>query len=146
MPSDVTRQNFMKIYMGKAPAVDDNHIIDDIAFKMNVVAKTADYTVKVGDSGTVFTNYGCTGTSVFTLPAVATADGCIFWFFSAAAGTFTVTAPATTLTTFNNAAATSVSWETGGEIIGNGFCIFSDGTLYYCMTMPAAVAATMTVA
>lgn len=146
MPTPSTRQTHMKVYMGKAPAVDANYIIDSIAFKLNVVAKTADYTVKVSDSGTWFTNYGCTGTSEFTLPAVATGAGCIFWFFGADDGAIKVTAPAAVLATHNNAGATSVSFETGSEIIGGGFMVFGDGTLWYASPLVGAHTQTMTVA
>ena len=46
MPLPSTIQTQMDVFLNKAPNVDDNNIIDNIAFKFNVVAKTAATPVK----------------------------------------------------------------------------------------------------
>ena len=134
----------MDIYMGKAPCVNDNHIIDDISFKLKVVTKAAAFTVLPSQSGTVFTTSGATGGVTFTLPAAE--DGLIYWFVNAVDGDMKVSAPSAIMIAYNNAAATTVSWETAAEQIGGGFEIFSDGTKWYSMPMKPSAAATMTVA
>ena len=93
------------------------------------VTKTANYTVTAADSGTWFNTKGAGGTVVFTLPAVATSAGLRYRFQAAAAQILTVTAPAGTLVTYNNAAATSVS--TGTVHIGHGFDLYCDGAFWY---------------
>ena len=61
MPLPSTRQDQMDVFHGKAPNIDDNHQIDDISYMQNVVAKTADYSVLVKESGTCFTTTAATG-------------------------------------------------------------------------------------
>lgn len=53
-----------------------------------VTAKTADYTVLAGDSGTIFTNGGAAGLVVFTLPDTAgcTSGVTYFTFYAREAG------------------------------------------------------------
>ena len=119
----------MDVFLGKMPGVDDNHQIDNMSFTVNVVAKTADYTVLASESGTFFTNYGCTGTSEFTLPAVK--DGLCYWFYAAAAGTLKVIGATNLTVAFNDITATSVQLAAGGEIIGGAFHCVSDGTKWY---------------
>lgn len=144
MPTtQASQQTYMKVYMGKAPHLNSNRIIDNMAFKMNVVAKTADYSVLASESGTFFTDYGCTGTISFTLPAAA--DGLIYWFMSVAAGALTVTGPDETLVTHNDATADAVAFDQANEIIGNGFMCFSDGTLWYVAPIVGAHTSTITV-
>lgn len=79
MPTPSTRQTQMNIHMGKAPAVDGDHFIDDISYKRNVVGKATDYTVLATDSGTLFHINGATADVEFTLPAFS--DGLEFEFF-----------------------------------------------------------------
>jgi hypothetical protein len=86
-----------------------------------------------------------TGAVTYTLPAVATAAGCIWHFAHAAAGDFVITAPADTLVAFNDAAATSFTAGTNGEEIGFACTVFSDGTLYYLMVNLQAEAVSTTV-
>ena len=144
MPISTTKQTQMKIYMGKTANVNSNRIIDDIAFRMNVVTKAADYTVLAAESGTLFTTSGATGGIEFTLPAAE--DGLIYWFVNAVDGDLKVTADATNMVCYNNAAADTVSFETAAEQIGCGFEIFSDGTNWYAGPFNGLVDATMTVA
>jgi len=96
---------------------------------MPTATKTAAYTCTVADSGTWFNTKGAGGTVVFTLPAVATSAGVHYRFTAAAAQILTVTAPAGTLVTYNNAAATSIS--TGTVNIGHGFELICDGAFWY---------------
>lgn len=144
MPIYSTKQTQMDIYMGKAPHVNDNHIIDDISFKLKVVTKAANFTVLASQSGTVFTTSGATGGVTFTLPAAE--DGLIYWFVNAVDGDMKVSAPSAIMIAYNNAACTTVSFETAGEQVGSGFEIFSDGTKWYSMPFNALESATMTVA
>ena len=108
-----------------------------------VIAKTADYTVKVSDAGAIFTTTGAAGAVTFTLPAVASSAGLEFEFVNTVGQTMTVAAPAGTLVTFNNAAATSVAWSTAGNLIQGGCRVFCDGAKW--IVRPAG-AGTMTVA
>lgn len=94
-----------------------------------VTTKTADYTLTAADSGTWFNTKGAAGTVIFTLPAVATSTGFHYRFTAAANQILTVTAPAGTMVTYNNAAATSVS--TGTVNIGHGFEAICDGSFWY---------------
>ena len=94
-----------------------------------VASKTASYTCTVADSGTWFNTKGAGGTVVFTLPAVATSAGVHYRFTAAAAQILTVTAPAGTLVTYNNLAATSIS--TGTVNGGHGFEVVCDGAFWY---------------
>ena len=143
MPSPSTRQTQMKVYLGKAPAVDDNYQIDNMAYKVNVVAKTADYTVLASETGTYFTDYGCTGTIDFTLPAVAA--GLVYTFYSVSAGALKVIGATDLTVADNDATATSVQLVSAGDIIGGGFKVFCDGTKWF--TMPFGTeAATVTIA
>ena len=131
MPLPSTRQSHMSVFHGKAPAIDDNHQIDNLSFMVNVVAKTADYSVLAKETGTHFTTTAATGGVNFTLPAVATSTGCIYWFSAEADFEIMVSAPANTLVAGNDATATSVAWTTATQQIGGGFMAFCDGTLWY---------------
>ena len=111
-----------------------------------VVAKTTNYTVVATDNGTAFTTEGAGGAVTFTLPAVGSAArGLRFRFHNVVGQNMTVTAPAGKLITFNNAAATSVSFQTAGNLIGGTIEIVatSDGAKY--IAIPSG-ANTLTVA
>lgn len=108
------------------------------------VAKTANYTVVAGtDSGTHFTTTGNAGAIVFTLPAVA--KGNRFRFTNTVGQNMQVAGPAGTLVTFNNAAATSVTFSTAGQLIGATVDIVADETGAKWIVMPRG-SNTMTVA
>ena len=144
MPSPANRQTHMKVHMGKTPGLDSNDYIDDIAFKFNVINKTADYTVLASESGSIFTNIGDANAIEYTLPAKA--DGLIYWFYICVDQEMTVTADAVnTLATFNNAAADALVFTQAGEHIGNGVMMFSDGTLWYSVVFLGAAGATVAV-
>lgn len=96
-------------------------------FRM-VQAKTADYTVKAYESGTLFTTRGASGTVNFTLPATPT-RGLYFGFYNAANQNMKVTAgTADTMVAINDLAADSVSFETASLKIGGMFEVYGDGT------------------
>lgn len=146
MPLPSTRQSHMDVFHGKAPCIDDNHQIDDISFMVNVVAKTADYSVLVKESGTCFTTTAATGGVNFTLPAVASSTGCVYWFASEADFEFMVSAPAGTMVAFNNAAATSIAYTTSTQEIGQGMMCVCDGTLWYAFLYSGQTDSAVTVA
>lgn len=144
MPKPVTRQTQMSTFLGKMPAVDSNGIIDNMAFKVNVVAKTADCTIPASESGTYYTDYGCTGTIEFTLPTVAA--GLFYTFYSVAAGTMLVGGGAANIMVADNdATATSVQLASANDIIGGGFRVFSDGTKWFALPFGTELA-TVTIA
>jgi hypothetical protein len=93
------------------------------------IPKTANYTVNTAnDNNTHFTTTGAAGAVTFTLPAVA--KGARFRFTNTVGQNMTVAGPAGTLVTFNNAAATSVTYSTAGQLIGGTIEIVAndDGT------------------
>jgi len=122
--------------------------------KMNVKAKTADYTIVSADdpSGTVFTNRGASGAVVFTLPAPSQALEGVFYDFVGVAGHhITVkTATADTLIAYNDATADSIATSTAGELIGVAMRAVCDGTSWIAFGMAVgaggATAATYTIA
>ena len=95
--------------------------------------KTANYTCTQADSGTYFNTLGASGEVDFTLPAVASSAGVWYRFTAAANQVMKVIAPASTLVTYNNAAATSVA--TGTVDIGHGFELVCDGAMWYAIPM-----------
>jgi len=124
----------MPLWEGRAPAVDGDGMIDALAMKRNVVAKTASYTVKASESGTLFTTLGATGAITFTLPAVA--DGLEFTFVNAVDQNMVIAGAANDLiVTFNNATADSISFATASEKIGGAARVTSDGTYWYAQIL-----------
>src|SRR5688572_13829109 len=78
----------------------------EIAFPS--VAKTADYSVRPFDRGTVFTNSGAAAAITLTLPPIAdVSDGWEIEVYGVADFKITVTAPSAKLIVFENAGATS---------------------------------------
>ena len=95
-------------------------------------AKTANYTVLVSDVGTLFTTTGNAAPITFTLPALAIGLG-PFDFLNTVDQNMIVAAPAGKLITFNNAAATSVAFQTASNKIGGRARFWCNvaGTFYY---------------
>lgn len=98
---------------------------------MNVVAKTASYTVLPSDPcGTLFTNRGAAGAVTFTLPAVTAVVAGTFYYFCGLVAQDLIVAPpvADTLITFNELDADSVACSTAGGEIGALIKVINDGT------------------
>ncbi len=90
--------------------------------------KGAAYTLKASDGGKTFTQTGASGT--WTLPALADVwDGWNVRIYNTGATSLVVTAPSGKLVGFNNAAATTITFSTAGNIIGAAVEIYYDGTL-----------------
>lgn len=104
---------------------DDDYVgILNYPFKQQV-AKTANYQILSTDNGTLFTNSGAGGEVDFTLPAIA--NGYVFGFRVYADQILKViSTEGTNMVAFNNAGASNVSFQTGGQQIGGGFLIYSD--------------------
>lgn len=119
-----------------------------------VTAKTGNYTLDASfDCGGTFTNRGAGGSVTFTLPTAAQiTSGWYADFFCVAAQTVIVAAGTVdTMIVFGDATADSISWATGGQIIGSGCRVVYDGTgwltfLYPGTTSGAQTAATVTIA
>jgi hypothetical protein len=93
-------------------------------FVGDVTAKTANFTVDINAvrSGHRFTNRGAGGAVTFTLPTPNAGDrsknGYRLEFSGVADQSVIVAAAAGKAVTFNNAAATSLAFSTGGQKIG----------------------------
>lgn len=108
--------------------------------------KTANYSIVATDNFSIFDNTGAAGAVTFTLPAIA--NGYDFWFHVTADQNLLVTSnEGTNIVAFNNASASTVSFQTGGARIGGAFQIVSNpaGTKWYVFNESAG-ANTVTVA
>ena len=104
----------------------------------NEIAKTADYTVKVAESGTLFTNTGATGAVIFTLPARQSLLA--YGFLVVADQNLTVVSAAgDDIVVFNDASADSVAFSTSSEKIGGQFFVWCNqaGTKWYVINLSA---------
>lgn len=98
------------------------------SFGKGPVAKTANYTAKNAESGTIFTNKGAGATVIITLPA-APKPGVYFTFAVVAAQTLTVQASGGLK--INNSAANG-TFSAAGTQAGIGNCrVWSDGTAWF---------------
>jgi len=131
------QQNGMPIGPGGLlPGLNAYGQISDIAYRRNVVAKTAAYTVTAAESGTIFTTQGATAAVVFTLPATTACDGLEFIFYNCEDVDMTVTAGTVdTMTALNDVAADSVKFGTTSLKAGNAFWVFGDGTNVHAIVM-----------
>jgi hypothetical protein len=118
-----------------------------------IVKKTASYTILpyLDSPGTVFTNAGAVGAITFTLPTPS--KGVFGWWYrfkGVADQNIIVTAPvASTLVTFNNAAATSLAIQTASQKIGGEIevtCIEIITGTYRWSAIGVSVGVTFTVA
>lgn len=100
--------------------------------KQKITAKTSNYPVTLGESGTLFTTEGG-GAVVFTLPTAT--DGVWYEFFAAEDQTMTVQAGSAIMVLFNNVAATSLAWSTASEKAGQGCRVWSDGLKWFLAEM-----------
>lgn len=123
--------NPMPRWKGMAPGLDTYGRMQYMLWTPRIIVKTADYTVKSEESGTIFTTTGATAAVNFTLPAISEGP---FWFefYNGADQNMTVTAGAVdTVVTYNDLAADSIAFSTASEKIGGGVRIFSDGTTLF---------------
>lgn len=131
----------MDVYKGKTPAIDDDKQIDNIAYKMRVSAKAADYTVVAKDSGTVFMQ--TVGDVNFTLPDRE--SGLIFWFIGTTDHEIMLTSDtAGKMMGFNDVAIDTIAFTTAGEQEGCGFMAFSDGAFWYPCIIKGLATTTLT--
>lgn len=87
--------------------------------------KTANYSVVASDNGSNFDNLGAAGEVDFTLPPIA--NGYYFGFRALAAQTLKVISnEGGNIVALNNAAANSLAFSTGGQIIGGGFKFYTN--------------------
>lgn len=138
--------NGMPTFMGRGAGVDGNGVISNIAFYPKFRTKTADYTVLVEESGSIFVTTGATAAVNFTLPAIS--DGpWTFKFINGADVNMTVTAEtADTLVVDNDLAADSIGFETATELIGGCIEVFCDGTSVFAIPHLQTEDATLTIA
>jgi len=112
------------------------------------IAKTTSYTVLATDAGDVFTTQGAAGAVTFTLPALASITaGWEATFINEAGQNMLVTAPAGKLVCFNNLVATTIAFQTAGELIGSGVRIITnaDATKYIALPILGSETATPTI-
>ena len=94
--------------------------------------KTASYTVTAADNLTMFDNTGAVGAITFTLPAIA--NGYQFYFHVSADQNVLITsAEGTNIVATNNASASTLAFQTGGQRIGGCLLFESNpaGTKWY---------------
>ena len=92
-------------------------------------------TLTIGQSGSMISTEGATGAITFTLPAVATSAGVHYWFQNAEDQNMIISAPANTMTSFNDIAATSSAFSTSSEKVGGGAFVICDGAKWHCQLM-----------
>lgn len=92
------------------------------------VAKTAAYTIKAAQAGTIFTNAGAAGAVTFTLPTAKA--GMRFVFAVIAAQTLTIQASGGAL--INGSAANGTFAAAGTQANVGNVEVWSDGTNWFC--------------
>lgn len=100
----------------------------------SVKAHTASVTLGVQDMGMIHTNRGAAAEVVFTLPTPGS-DVRTWVAFYAVANQNLKVASTDLPTTFNNATADAVSFETASEIIGGAFVAVWDGSSWLIFTI-----------
>lgn len=115
-------------------------------FKRPVTAKTAAYTVKESECGTLFTTRGASGAVTFTLPAASGNSGLWFEFFNVADQNMTVATADEELVAMNDLTADSIAFSTSSEKIGGGVRVVCDGTSWFAMPILGTEAQSPTIA
>ncbi len=88
-------------------------------------SKTANYTLVPSDNFSEFDNLGASGAVTFTLPPIA--NGYSFGFHVLANQNVLITSnEGGNVVALNNASASTVAFQTGSQLIGGGFLIFSN--------------------
>lgn len=111
-----------------------------IRLEPRMIAKTANYSPSplVDRCGTIFTNRGATGAVTFTLPSLGQGQyiGYYLDFLVIAGQNVIIAAPtADTLIAFNDAAADSIAFQTGGQLIGGYARAIWDGTAWVAVNL-----------
>lgn len=116
--------------MARAQMADQFYFDDDFPGRekfpwLRFQTKTANYTITALDNLTLFMNTGATGAVTFTLPTLA--NGLMFGFRVVADQAVTVASAAgNDIVAFNDAAASTLAFSTGGQLVGGGLQIFSN--------------------
>ena len=92
-------------------------------------------TLTIGQSGSMISTEGAGGAITSTLPAVATSAGVHYWIQNAEDQNMLITAPANTMTTFNDIAATTAAFQTSSEKVGGGAFVICDGSKWHLQLM-----------
>lgn len=125
----------MGTFMSRAVGISRLGFVENFAVLPRVAIKTASYTVKGYETGSIFTTFGATAAVEFTLPDPAEGSW-IFLFVNGADVNMKVkSATADDLITFNDLAADDLSFETASELIGGAILAFSDGTSPYALSL-----------
>ena len=91
-------------------------------------------TIVPSDSGIMFINKNTTLNTNYVLPAVADADGKMFWFLNATPNAgYVITAPASTLVANNTVSKSTAT--TGSNTVGISAIVVGDGSKYYLFEM-----------
>jgi hypothetical protein len=94
------------------------------------VACTTNTTVTADNSGSIYTTRGASGAVTFTLPAKEV--GLHYTFLNVVDQNMIIATDATnTMITFNDTAADSIAFSTGGNKVGAAAYVFCDGTKWY---------------
>ena len=102
--------------------------------RLNIITKTASYTVTPNDFGSVLTTRGAGGAVTFTLPAASSVNNGDWVLFVNVADQKMIIAGADEgLVTFNDLTADSVAYQTSSEKIAGAFLAISDGTSWVVM-------------
>lgn len=97
--------------------------------KVNIIAKTATYTVTPTDYGSVITTRGAGAAVTFTLPAAAATNKNEWVLFVNVADQNMIIAGADEgLVVFNDLTADAIAFQQPSEKIGGAFLAISDGT------------------
>lgn len=106
----------------------DDRLCGTLGGYRQIIAKTTGYQIVNGtDNDTHFTTTGAAGSVTFTLPA--TIQKGQRWRFTNCVGqNMVITAPAGKFVLFNNAAATSLTFSTAGNLIGANVEVVVDET------------------
>jgi hypothetical protein len=110
-----------------------------------IVAKTAAYTCKLQDSGTIFTTVGATASVTFTLPAISEGPFSFKFICGADIAMVVAAAKADTMLTMNDLAADNITFNTTAERIGGMVEVYCDGTTLIGLARLATEAQTPTI-
>ena len=100
---------------------------------LNIITKTADYTVTPDDYGSVFTTRGGSGVRFTLAAAGSTNKGDWALFVNVADQNMFVTGPDEGLVAFNDLTADTISFTTSSKKIAGTILAISDGTSWLCM-------------